>query len=181
MARTSTKENKNLYHKSREALQLTREAASELLESITPERIEAICGAVEVDDAVLRPLREGERPRSPGMKYRHYAPAGALTIVQGDESAVTRTICRLYDDAIAQGKRPLILALEAHIPAYGERRALSLGADAEAMARSMFARLRQADALGADVLFSEAIATGGVGLAVMNRLERAAGFNVVKV
>ena len=42
MARTSTKENKNLYHKTREALQLTREAASELLESITPERIEKI-------------------------------------------------------------------------------------------------------------------------------------------
>ena len=148
---------------------------------ITPERIEAICGAVEVDDAVLRPLREGERPRSPGMKYRHYAPAGALTIVQGDESAVTRAICRLYDDAIARGKRPLILALEAHIPAYGDRRALSLGANAEAMARSMFARLRQADALGADVLFSEAIATNGVGLAVMNRLERAAGFCVIAV
>ena len=42
MARTSTKENKNIYHRTRESLQLTREAASELLESITPERIEKI-------------------------------------------------------------------------------------------------------------------------------------------
>ena len=148
---------------------------------IIPERIEAICGGVAVDDAVLRPLREGERPRSPGMKYRHYAPAGALTVVQGEESAVAAAIRRLYDDALAQGKRPLILALDAHIPAYGDRRALSLGADAEAMARSMFARLREADALGANALFSEAVAIDGVGLAVMNRLERAAGFNVVKV
>ena len=148
---------------------------------VTPERVREICGGVAVDDAVLRPLREGERPRSPGMKYRHYAPAGALTIVQGEESAVTGAIRRLYDDALALGKHPLILALDAHIPAYGDRRALSLGADAEAMARSMFARLRQSDALGADVLFSEAIGTDGVGLAVMNRLERAAGFNVVYV
>jgi len=148
---------------------------------ITPERIEVICGGVTVDDAVLRPLREGEQPRSPGMKYRHYAPAGALTIVQGEESAVTVAICRLYDEALALGRRPRILALDAHIPAYGDRRALSLGADAEAMARSMFARLRQSDALGADVLFSEAIGTDGVGLAVMNRLERAAGFNIVNV
>lgn len=146
---------------------------------ITPERIEAICGGVTVDDAVLRPLREGEKPRSPGMKYRHYAPAGALTIVQGEESAVAGTICRLYDEALAQGKHPLILALEAHIPAYGDRRALSLGADAQAMAHAMFARLREADALGVDVLFSEAVATDGVGLAVMNRLERAAGFCVI--
>jgi len=49
------------------------------------------------------------------------------------------------------------------------------------MAHAMFARLREADALGADVLFSEAIATDGVGLAVMNRLERAAGFCVKSV
>ena len=92
---------------------------------------------------------------------------------------MARAICRLYDEALAQGKHPLILALEAHIPAYGDRRALSLGADAQAMAHAMFARLREADALGADVLFSEAVAADGVGLAVMNRLERAAGFCVI--
>ena len=75
----------------------------------------------------------------------------------------------------------LILALSGHIPAYGSRRALSLGADAPEMARGMFARLRDADALGADAIFSEAIAADGVGLAVMNRLERAAGFNIIEV
>ena len=147
---------------------------------VTPERIAEICGGVTVDDAVLRPLREGERPRSPGMKYRHYAPTGALTIVQGSADAVAGKICRLYDAALAEGRTPLILALDGHVGAYGHRRCLSLGPDAEAMARSMFARLRDADALGADVIFSEAIATDGVGLAVMNRLERAAGFNILR-
>ncbi len=147
---------------------------------VTPERIEAICGGVRVDDAVMRPLREGERPRSPGMKYRHYAPSGALTVVQGADAAVIRTICGLYDAALSEGKRPLILALEAHMSAYGDRRALSLGTDAGAMAHSIFARLREADALGADVLFSEAVPADGVGLAVMNRLSRAAAFNIVE-
>jgi len=147
---------------------------------VTPERIAEICGGVTVDDAVLRPLREGERPRSPGMKYRHYAPTGALTIVQGGADAVAGKIRMLYDAALAGGKSPLILALDGHIDAYGDRRCLSLGADAEAMARSMFARLRDADALGADAIFSEAIPTDGVGLAVMNRLERAAGFNILE-
>lgn len=147
---------------------------------VTPERIAEICGGVTVDDAVLRPLREGERPRSPGMKYRHYAPTGALTIVQGGADAVAGKIRMLYDTALAGGKSPLILALDGHIDAYGDRRCLSLGADAEAMARSMFARLRDADALGADAIFSEAIPTDGVGLAVMNRLERAAGFNILE-
>ena len=148
---------------------------------VTPERIAAICGGVQVDDAVMRPLKEGERPRSPGMKYRHYAPAGALTIVKGEERAVASAICRLYDEALGQGKRPLILALNTHLPAYGARRALSLGSDAGEMAHEIFARLRDADALGADALFSEAVGTEGVGLAVMNRLGRAAAFHIVEV
>ena len=145
---------------------------------VTPEAIRRICGSVAVDEAVMRPLKEGERPRSPGMKYRHYAPEGDLTIVQGESEAVAADISRRYDEALDQGRRPLILALEGHIPAYGRRRALSLGADEAGMARALFARLRDADALGADVLFSEAVPADGLGLAVMNRLGRAAAFHI---
>ena len=148
---------------------------------ITPERIAGICGGVRVDDAVMRPLKPGERPRSPGMKYRHYAPTGALTIFEGEDDAVSAAIRERYDAALAEGKRPLILALEAHLPEYGARRALSLGADAGAMAHAIFARLRDADAMGADVIFSEAVASDGIGLAVMNRLGRAAAFHIEKV
>lgn len=145
---------------------------------VTPEMIEAVCGDARVDDAVMRPLKEGERPRSPGMKYRHYAPRGSLTIVKGEADAVIERICALYD---AAGGNPLILALDSHIPAYGERRTLSLGADAAGMARALFDALRQADALGADTLFSEAVPADGVGLAVMNRLGRAAAFHIIEV
>ncbi len=144
---------------------------------VTPEMIEAVCGAARVDEAVMRPLREGERPRSPGMKYRHYAPRGSLTVVQGDEAAVIARIKQLYD--AAEGT-PLILALEGHLPAYGDRRALSLGADAAGMARALFDALRQADDLGADALFSEAVPADGLGLAVMNRLGRAAAFHIIE-
>ncbi|MBR1822229.1 MAG: threonylcarbamoyl-AMP synthase [Clostridia bacterium] len=147
---------------------------------VTPEMIEAICGSAGVDPAVMRPLREGEVARSPGMKYRHYAPAGALTIVEGADEAVAQTIRRLYDEALTAGKRPLILALSGHMAAYGPRRALSLGADAAGMAHEIFARLRDADALGADALFAEAVPADGVGLAVMNRLGRAAAFHIIK-
>ncbi len=148
---------------------------------VTPEMIAAVAGSAGVDPAVTRPLREGEVARSPGMKYRHYAPAGALTIVQGADEAVVREICRMYDAALEAGQRPLILALEGHVPAYGSRRVLSLGADAAGMAHALFARLRDADALGAHALFSEAVASDGVGLAVMNRLGRAAAFHIVEV
>lgn len=146
---------------------------------VTREMIAAVAGSAGVDPAVLRPLKEGERPRSPGMKYRHYAPKGDLTIVQGEADAVIDRICALYDAALREGKRPLILALDGHLPAYGQRRALSLGVDAAAMAHFIFDRLREADDLGANALFSEAVPTEGVGLAVMNRLGRAAAFHIV--
>ena len=148
---------------------------------ITPRRIAELCGSAGVDDAVMRPLKEGEVARSPGMKYRHYAPTGALTIVQGEANAVADAIRRLYDQALSEGKRPLILALDGHLPAYEGRKALSLGDGAAGMARSIFARLREADALGADAIFSEAVAADGLGLAVMNRLGRAAAFHIIEV
>ena len=148
---------------------------------VSPERIAEICGACEVDDAVMRPLREDERPRSPGMKYRHYAPAGELTIYRGEAQPVADAIRAAYDRAERERKHPLILALEPNLPRYGERRTCSLGRDAEEAARTIFAALREADGQRADVLLSEAVDTDGIGLAVMNRLGRAAAFHIVEV
>lgn len=146
---------------------------------VTREMIAQVAGSASVDAAVMRPLLPDERPRSPGMKYRHYAPQGQLTIIDGQEEAVAKTICSLYDSALSEGHRPLILALEPHKAAYAGRKTLSLGRDAGAMAHNIFAVLREADAIGADRLFSEAVDAEGVGLAVMNRLGRAAAFHIV--
>ena len=148
---------------------------------ITAEMIAEVAGGSEVDPAVLRPLQEGEQPRSPGMKYRHYAPKGELTVFDGSPDRVIAAICENYDRAAAEGHRPLILAMEDQLTAYGDRRTESLGDDVRAMAHRMFALLRDADALGADVLFSEAVEAQGLGLAVMNRLGRAAAFHIVQV
>ena len=148
---------------------------------ITAEMIAEVAGGSEVDPAVLRPLQEGEQPRSPGMKYRHYAPKGELTVFDGSPDRVIAAICENYDRAAAEGHRPLILAMEDHLTAYGDRRTESLGDDVRAMAHRMFALLRDADALGADELFSEAVEAQGLGLAVMNRLGRAAAFHIVQV
>ncbi|MBQ8088157.1 MAG: threonylcarbamoyl-AMP synthase [Clostridia bacterium] len=148
---------------------------------VTAEQIAAVAGSCAVDDSVMRPLKAGEKPRSPGMKYRHYAPKGELTLFGGSAPRVCCAICERYDAALAQGARPLILAMEANIPAYGKRRVVSLGDGEEEMARRIFALLRDADALNADVLFSEAVEASGLGLAIMNRLGRAAAFHIVNV
>ncbi len=145
---------------------------------VTAEMIAAVAGAVDVDDSVMRPLREGERPRSPGMKYRHYAPDAAVVIFEGDPEAVAAAIRARYD---ASGAPALILALEGHIARYGNRRTLSLGADAPEAANRLFEALREADALGAELILSEAVDASGIGLAVMNRLGRASGFHVERV
>ena len=146
---------------------------------VTPHMVEAVCGAVEVDGSVLRALREDEKPRSPGMKYRHYAPEGSVTIVTGEAENVIRRIRALAEDMMAQRKRVLVLAMEEHLPAYEGLSVRSLGANADEMGARLFDLLRYADEVHADAVFSEAVAAEEIGLAVMNRLGRAAAFHQI--
>lgn len=148
---------------------------------ITREMIAEIAGDCKVDSTVMRPLKENERPKSPGMKYRHYAPAGQLTIFHGECENVIAAICETYDHAQSEGHRALILALEPHIARYGDRRCVSLGRDATEMAHVVFSALRGADDAHAEVILSESVEAEGIGLAVMNRLGRAAAFHIVEV
>ena len=147
---------------------------------VTPEMIAAVAGAVEVDGTVMRPLKEGERPISPGTKYRHYAPEGDLTIVQGEQAAVAQAICEMYD---AYEKGAAILALPGHEALYGVRSVYQLGTDGsvESAAAGLFAALRLLDDEKVEHIFSEAVPADGLGLAVMNRLGRAAAFHIVNV
>ncbi len=147
---------------------------------VTPEMIAAVAGAVEIDGTVMRPLKEGERPISPGTKYRHYAPQGDLTIVQGEEQAVAETICEMYDGF---EKDAAILALPGHEGLYGVRRVFPFGTDGsvESAAAGLFAALRMLDDERIAHIFSEAVPADGLGLAVMNRLGRAAAFHIVNV
>lgn len=143
---------------------------------ITPQMVADVLGEVEVDGSVLRPIREGEIVRSPGMKYKHYAPNGSLVIVRGDETAVAEKINALYD--ATEGKR-CILALDGHRELYGSRRTVSLGANPAEAAQRLFDVLREMDDLNVNAMFSEAVEADGIGLAVMNRLGRAAAFHII--
>ena len=91
---------------------------------------------------------------------------------------MAEAICEAYDQA---DEGALILALDEHIPLYGDRKVMSLGADAQEMAHKLFDELRVADEIGARHIFSEAVSGEGIGLAVMNRLGRAAAFNIEKI
>ena len=142
--------------------------------AVTPEMIRDIVGSVRVADSVMRPLREGETAPSPGMKHKHSAPRGHLTILKGRREDVIREIIRRYDES----ENAVILASTGNVSAYGGRRVMDMGPDLSSAAHNLFSLLRRADGLGIARLYAEAVSDGGVGLAVMNRMARAAGFDI---
>lgn len=142
---------------------------------ITPADLERIIGPIAIADSITRPLEEGETVASPGMKYKHYAPRAQVTIVKGDAAAFTAFVNAHADDGV------MALAFDGETDAlavpfvtYGARD------DRDAQARELFEALRLADDRGAKVLYAACPPVDGVGLAVYNRLLRAAAFRVVK-
>ena len=149
--------------------------------SITQEALRELLPHIAVADSILRPLREGEKALSPGMMYRHYAPAGRLWLVKGSEANVRDCCLRRYTEAISDGKSARILAFEEHLSLYKDAQALSIGSRKapKTVAHALFARLRQMDEEQIEILLCETLPPIGIGMAIMNRLSRAASFQVL--
>ena len=149
---------------------------------ITKSMLETVLPRVEVAGSVLRPLQPGERALSPGMRYKHYAPTGAVTLVEGAEDQVVAACRRLYLQAEAAGKQACILCFTEHVPLLAGCRTEALGSKdhPEEVAHRLFALLREMDEERMEAIFSEVLPPEGVGLAVMNRLGRAAAFHSVE-
>lgn len=145
---------------------------------VTPEMLANVLGEVKVADSVMRPLKAGEKALSPGMRYRHYAPGGKLTMVKGQPERVAALITRLAVSAAQAGQRVRVFAFDEHLASYHGLDAVSIGSFnlPETVAHKLFAVLRQADTDGVDVMYSEILPAEGIGLAIMNRLSRAAAF-----
>ena len=139
---------------------------------ITAEMLREYLPDLAIHPAVLHPLQSSAEARSPGMKYKHYAPNASIVIVRG----TPEQIAARYDASVAAGKKTAILCAD-RAP-YGDRFAYELGHDASEMASRLFAALRAMDDDGIEAAFSEQTPTDGVGLALTNRLLRAAGFQV---
>ena len=140
--------------------------------------VERVLGGVDVDPTALKPLAEGETARSPGMKYRHYAPNGRLVLIDGAPERVKAALRRRYAEESARGARVCLLLPEDMIPEFPGTRAYSLGRDAQEASHRVFAALRQLDRDGIEIAFCQTFDTRGIGLALMNRLDRAAGFTI---
>lgn len=149
---------------------------------VTEAMLEAVVGKVTVAGSVLRPLRPDETALSPGMRYKHYAPAGQVTLVEGDEAQVVAALRSLYQAAAAEGRKACVMCFTEHVSALQDCHPHDIGSrdDPAQVAHRLFDTLRRLDDEGMDAIFSEVMPTDGVGLAVMNRLGRAAGFRSIR-
>ncbi len=139
----------------------------------------SLIGDVTLDKAIIGSLKEGERPLAPGMKYRHYAPDTKVVLLDGDIDAISEHI-----GEEAKVKKVGILLFEDEIPSFEGLSAvlISLGEHTpEAEAQSLFARLREIDAYGCDVFYARLPDKKGIGLALYNRMIKAAGHSIVKL
>lgn len=149
---------------------------------VTPEDLFDVLGEVDVDDAVLGQLAEGAVAASPGMKYKHYSPKAEVYIVDGTKEGFANFV----NDKVAE--RAAEEAAVAALVFDGEEDlvhcvTLPFGAEDDPLgqAEHLFDDLRRADELGVSDIYVRCPSAEGVGLAVMNRLLRAAEFRIIEV
>lgn len=150
---------------------------------ITKEDFEQIAARVEYDSAVLatRP-QESVVAKAPGMKYRHYAPKGQITIVEGKPSAVVDKINALVAEQEAQGCRVAVLCAEETRNQYSCAKVFSLGSlkSEKEISSHLFAALRAFDTEQIEVIYSESFENTKLANAIMNRLRKAAGYQTLQ-
>lgn len=151
--------------------------------AITLEMLREIEDQVYIDPSVLSKPTKDFKPKAPGMKYRHYAPKAPVKIVDGDIDKVVAKINEMVLNYIEQGKNVGIIATDETKNMYNRGTVVSVGArcDIEDVGKNLFRVLRGFDSLDIDIILCEAFEEIGVGTAVMNRLKKSAGFNILNV
>jgi L-threonylcarbamoyladenylate synthase len=142
-----------------------------------------------LDDVKLHPFVAAEEEltfaeaRSPGMRHKHYAPNAKLVLVEGSVQKVVEKIQELVSSCKREGSRVGVLATDETAAKYEADVVKTLGSrfNLDAIAQSLFRVLREFDAEAVDVIIAEGVPAEGLGLAVMNRLRKASGYNIVKV
>lgn len=144
---------------------------------VTLEELRSVLGEVAVDKAVTGLLSAGEQPRAPGMKYRHYAPEAPVTVVRGDpEKGAAYILAHIRP---ASG----VICFDEYAPRFAGHPVELLGpvGDKAEQARHVFDALRFFDGTGVEEIWAQCPDDAGIGLAVSNRLSKAAGFHIIDI
>ncbi len=149
---------------------------------VTGEMLRRVLGQVEEDETLFR-VDSGQAPKAPGMKYRHYAPKGELTIVRGPSDAVAAYINGRLSEGRRENRKTGVIASDETVEGYRADVPRSVGKrnDAAAVAKGLYRILREFDDEDVELIYSESFDGAGVSQAVMNRLLKAAGHKVIDV
>lgn len=144
---------------------------------VTVEMLESVLGEVEVDSAVYSKLANGEKAASPGMKYKHYSPSAKVIIIKGEFEKYKEYVLSHADENSAA------LCFEEDAKKMETVKTVTYGKESDSFSQAarIFDALREVDEIGATTAFARFPEMSGMGLAVFNRLVRAAAFNIVEV
>ena len=137
---------------------------------VTLEQLKDVLGEVDVADSILKPMKEGDVAPSPGMMYKHYSPNAKLTVVRGNLKEF-----KSYSDS---SDADAVMCFEGEEEYFKNKITVTFGREDDPLsqAQRLFFALRELDEKGADKVIVRSPSKDGVGLAVCNRLYRAAAF-----
>lgn len=150
--------------------------------AITFEAIKEVIGQVQIDQGILTETKH-TRAKSPGMKYKHYAPKAPIKIIKGDRLKVVNAINELTKEYERQGKKVGVLATEETKGEYEAKKVISMGrrAQPDTIMAKLFDSLRAFDEEDIQIILSEGFSNQGKELAISNRLNKAAGFDIIEI
>ena len=155
---------------------------------ITKEMIDEVIGEVEYDKAIFAKPDENLKPKAPGMKYRHYAPSGEFVMYEGKDSDVVAAIVDVATAKLKEGKKVGVITTCQHYEYY--KKIEAIGAEVitigdenklETIANNLYKVLRDFDKKGTEYILGETFSEDNLGKAIMNRLTKAAGYNIISV
>lgn len=150
---------------------------------ITIEMLRVIDKDIYIDPSIMSKPKSDFKPKAPGMKYRHYAPKAPVKIVCGDLQKTIAKINEIVQNYIDDDKRIGIIATDETMDKYHADVVISLGSRKyiHDIGQNLFEVLREFDEKNVDIILSEAFDEEGLGLAIMNRLKKSAGFDIIRI
>lgn len=150
---------------------------------ITPQMLSDVLGKEVIIDPGILASDDTRKPKAPGMKYKHYAPKAQMIIVDGERDKVVSFINERTEQRKSENKKIAVIASEETKSLYDADVVLSMGSrqDEDSIARHLYKILRECDELEVDEIFSESFKTPRIGQAIMNRMLKAAGHQVLNL
>ncbi|ACA44557.1 threonylcarbamoyl-AMP synthase [Clostridium botulinum] len=150
---------------------------------ITLEMVKEVDSNIYIDPAIMKKPGKDLKPKAPGMKYRHYAPKAPLKIIKGDLNKTIEKINEMVQNYIDAEKKVGIIATDETIDNYKKGDVVSIGSrkDLNTIAHNLFYVLRSFDEKNVDLILSEAFEEKDMGVAIMNRLKKSAGYDIINL